>query len=137
MESKHILKLEDGRIEPIKDLERSLRVVLVDKDTVGAEDITFAYCKFEPGTSYHKKHIHDKAEEIMYILSGKGIGGVGNDPDRELVKGDTIWVPRGAPHWLYNPFDEPCEILFVYTRPTLAASGYEIVDADDFGQNEK
>ena len=37
---KYLLGLADGRNEPIKDLDNAKRVVLVDKDTVGAEDIT-------------------------------------------------------------------------------------------------
>ena len=37
---KYVLGLEDGRNEPIRDLDNAKRVVLVDKDTVGAEDIT-------------------------------------------------------------------------------------------------
>ena len=68
---KHVLGITDGRNEPIKDLENAKRVVLVDKDTVGAEDITFAYCRFEAETSSHKKHIHKDAEEVIYILSGR------------------------------------------------------------------
>ena len=134
MSDKYILQLEDGRNEPIKDLERSERIVLVDEERVGAKDITFAYCKFQAKSSFHKKHIHDKAEEIMYILSGRGLGGVGDGPETEMKKGDTIWVPRGAPHWFYNPFDEPCEMLFIYTRPTLKSAGYEVIDDDSFGQ---
>ncbi len=42
---KYLLGFADGRNEPIKDLENARRVVLVDKDTVGAEDITFVYCR--------------------------------------------------------------------------------------------
>jgi len=120
---KHILKLEDGRIEPIKDLMKSekelaLRRVLVDGERGGAKNLTFGYAKFDAKTSYHKKHIHPNAEEIFYILSGKGIGGVEEGAEEvEIVKGDTVWVPRGAVHWLYNPFDSPCEILFVYASP--------------------
>lgn len=123
----YFLKLEDGRNEPIRDLENAKRIILIDQDTVGAEDITFAYCKFEAKTSFHKKHVHKDAEEVMYILSGKGIGGV-SDVEMEMVKGDTIWVPRGEIHWAYNPFDEPMEVLFIYTRPSLKSAGYEIVE---------
>ena len=125
--SKFLLKLEDGRNEPIKDLENALRIVLIDRDTVGAEDITFAYCKFEPKTSFHKKHTHQDAEEVIYILSGKAIGGVGQE-EFEMNQGDTIWVPRGEVHWTYNPFDKPLEMIFIYTRPTLKSAGYEIVE---------
>ena len=47
------------------------------------------------------------------------------DQETELVKGDTLWVPRGAVHWFYNPYDEPCDFLFLYTRATLGAAPYE------------
>jgi len=124
---KYVLGLEDGRNEPIKDLDNAQRIVLVDKKTVGAEDITFAYCKFEAKTASHKKHVHQDAEEVIYILSGKGISGV-NETEVEMRQGETMFVPRGAVHWFYNPFAEPVEMLFIYTRPSLQAAGYKIVE---------
>ncbi|MBT8372559.1 MAG: cupin domain-containing protein [Desulfobacterales bacterium] len=73
--------------------------------------------------------IHPDAEEVFYILSGKGIGGVGDRTEEiEIVAGDTVWVPKGPVHWLYNPFDEACEILFIYAASSLASAGYEIVE---------
>lgn len=124
---KNVLGLADGRNEPIKDLDNAKRIVLVDQDTVGAEDLTFAYCRFEAKTSTHKKHVHKDAEEVIYILSGKGISGLG-ETEEEMTQGDTMFVPRGAVHWFYNPFDEPVEMLFVYTRPSLKSAGYRIVE---------
>ena len=124
---KYLMKLGDGRNEPIKDLDNAKRIVLVDKDTVGAEDITFAYCSFEAKTSVHKKHIHKDAEEVIYILSGRGISGL-EDTEMEMGKGDTMFIPRGAVHWFYNPFDEPVEMIFIYTRPSLKAAGYKVVE---------
>jgi len=124
---KYVIGIEEGRNEPIKNLDNATRVVLVDKDTVGAEDITFAYCRFEAKTSSHKKHIHKDAEEIIYILSGKGISGI-NETEIEMKKGDTMFVPRGEVHWFYNPFDEPVEMLFAYTRPSLKSAGYKIIE---------
>lgn len=131
---KHVLKQQDGRIEPIRDLMKSekefaLRRILVDEDMGGAKHLTFGYARFDPKTSYHKKHVHPHAEEVFYILAGKGIGGVGEDSqEREIVEGDTVWVPQGAVHWFYNPFDEPSEMLFLYTAPSLASAGYEVVE---------
>lgn len=124
---KYLLNLKEGRNEPIKDLDNAERVVLVDKDTVGAEDITFAYCKFEAKTSVHKKHLHEHAEEVIYILSGRGMSGIG-DTEVEMGKGDTMFIPRGAVHWFYNPFDEPVEMIFIYTRPSLKSAGYKVVE---------
>ncbi len=124
---KYLLGIDEGRNEPIKDLDNAKRVVLVDKDTAGAEDITFAYCRFEAKTSMHKKHIHKDAEEVIYILSGRGMSGIG-DREMEMGKGDTMFVPRGEVHWFHNPFDEPVEMLFIYTRPSLKSAGYEVVE---------
>lgn len=126
-ENKYLMTLKDGRNEPIKDLDNATRVVLVDKDTVGAEDITFAQCRFEAKTSVHKKHIHKDAEEVIYILSGRGMSGV-EDTEMEMSKGDTMFIPRGAVHWFYNPFDEPVEMIFIYTRPSLKSAGYKVVE---------
>jgi quercetin dioxygenase-like cupin family protein len=131
---KHIRKLEDGRIEPMKDLMASekqfaLRRILVDGENGGAAHLTFGYAVFDPKTSFHKKHFHPNAEEVFYLLSGKGMGGVGlGSKEVEIVEGDTIWVPKGEVHWLYNPFDKRCEILFVYAAPSLDAAGYEIIE---------
>lgn len=124
---KYLLGPEDGRNEPIKDLDNAKRVVVVDKDTVGAQDITFARCKFAAKTATHKRHVHKDAEEVIYILSGRGMSGLG-DEEVEMSAGDTMFVPRGAEHWFYNPFDEPVEMLFIYTRPSLASAGYRVVE---------
>ncbi len=125
--NKFRLNLEDGRSEPVGDLENASRIILIDNEQVGAEDITFGFSRFEPNTSIHKKHRHRAAEEIMYILKGKGVAGVGGQ-EVELAEGDTLWVPRGADHWFYNPYEIPCEFLFIYTRASLDTTGYESIE---------
>ncbi len=122
--NKYRLRVEDGRDEPIKGLEGASRIILIDEDQVGAQDITFGYSKYSPKSSIHKKHTHPHAEEIMYILSGRGMGGVEGE-EVELKAGDTLWVPRGAVHWFYNPFSEICEFIFLYTRSTLQRAGLQ------------
>jgi quercetin dioxygenase-like cupin family protein len=97
--------------------------------TVSANEITFGHSRFAPRTSVHKKHIHRNAEEIMYILSGRGVAGV-NDQETVVTSGDTIWVPKGAVHWFSNPFDEPCEFVFLYTKSSLTKAAYEMVDGE-------
>lgn len=124
---KYVFGPNDGRNEPIQNLDNATRIVLVDEDTVGAEDVTFAYCRFEAKTASHKRHVHKGAEEVIYILSGKGISGLG-ETEVEMTRGDTMFVPRGAVHWFYNPFDEPVEMIFVYTRKSLKTAGYQVVE---------
>ena len=125
----YVLKLADGRDEPIKDLDGASRTILIDEETVNAGEITFGHSRFEPRASVHKKHRHPNAEEIMYILSGRGVTGV-NDQETVVTAGDTIWVPKGAVHWFSNPFDEPCEFVFLYTKNSLAKAAYELVAAE-------
>ena len=103
--NKHVLKMEDGRNEPIKDLAHASRIILIDKETVGAEDITFGYSKWAPNMSFHKKHAHENAEEIMYILRGTGEAISGNN--RYHVKpGSLIYAKEGDTHGLYNTSKE-------------------------------
>ncbi len=127
MAMKFLIHRGEGRNEPIKDLDGASREILVDNQEAAAEDITFGFSRFEPKTSIHKKHAHTEAEEIMYILKGRGISGLG-DEEFEVGPGDTIWVPRGAVHWFYNPFDEACEFVFLYTKPSLASAGYVLTE---------
>ena len=122
----YLTQTDKGEMYPIPNLVNAYRAIFVDKDNMGAEDITFGITRFDPG-SYHVKHAHEDAEEIMYILSGRYIGGVGDDEFLHQP-GDVIFVPRGATHWAYNPFDEPLVELFLYTKPSLQSAGYGLED---------
>lgn len=126
MNNKYLIRPGEGRNEPIKDLDGATREILIDEQEVAAEDITFGFSSFAPHTSIHKKHSHPEAEEIMYILRGRGMSGV-SDQEFEVAAGDTLWIPRGAIHWFYNPFSEPCEFVFIYTRSSLAKAGYSLI----------
>ncbi|PKM44653.1 MAG: hypothetical protein CVV05_08835 [Gammaproteobacteria bacterium HGW-Gammaproteobacteria-1] len=72
-------------------------------------------------------HVHKDAEEVIYILKGRGISGL-VDSEIEMNQGDTMFVPRGAVHWFYNPFEEPVEMIFIYTKPSLKSAGYRVVE---------
>ncbi|MDR1318108.1 MAG: cupin domain-containing protein [Treponema sp.] len=124
--SPYVLTLEKNGFDyPIPDLIGASRFIMVDRDTVGSKELSFMYSKFDGKTSIHHKHKHDDCEEVMYIASGRGVGGVG---DHESIQqaGDVIFVPRGAVHWFYNPFDEPLEMWTVYSKPSLRAAGYSL-----------
>ena len=121
---------EDGVSYPIPDLLDTTRLIAVDQDTVGATEISFGYSKFAPKKSMHGKHRHNDCEEVMYVLKGRGVGGC-EDIDTIYMPGDVIFVPKGAEHYLYNPFDEPLEILFIYTKPSLKTAGYSLKSNGD------
>lgn len=116
---------EDGVDYPIPELEGASRKILVDRDTMHSTMCTWGYSRFEPKTALHKKHAHPDCEEIMYILSGRGVGGM-DETEALFCAGDTIFVPQNVVHWFYNPFDEPVEMLWLYTKPSLRESGYSM-----------
>ena len=122
----YILREEDGQSFPIPDMFDTSRRILIDGQTpVPSKELTWGICTFGPKTALHKKHRHRDCEEVMYIISGKGIGGVG-EYETELRTGDTIFVPENVEHWYYNPYDEPSSMIFLYTKPTLRSAGYSL-----------
>lgn len=140
---------DDGRDTAIPDLVGARRRIIIDSETeVPSEVLTYGLATFQGKTSFHKKHAHNDCEEIMYIVSGRGIGGVGDGPEVTFEPGDTIFAPKGVVHWMYNPFDEPCEMIWIYTKPSLATAGYALestgfkevgkdVDETDLNMNDK
>ena len=120
----YIKRPDDCVDYPIPELEAS-RTVMFDRETAGAEELTWLMSRFAPKTSFHNKHSHPKAEEIMYIARGKGVGGIG-DKEVLLMEGDSIYVPKGVVHWFYNPYDEACDMMTLYTKPSLSESGYAL-----------
>lgn len=123
---------EDGVSYPIADLIGSSRLIAVDEDTVGAQEVTFGFSEFAPKTSLHKQHIHPYSEEIMYILEGCGVSTIG-DIEVLCEKGDILFVPKGMKHSFYNPFEEPCKFIFLYTKGSLKKAGYAIA-SKGFGE---
>ncbi len=85
---------------------------------------TLFRARFLPG-AVHKKHRHEKCDEIYYIISGHGLAGAG--PDRVEVRGGHFhYIPRGVEHWLHNLSEtEPIEVVGIYVQAgSIAETGY-------------
>ncbi len=121
--AKYLFRPEDSSEYPIPELTGS-RTVMLDAEHAGA-GFTWLMSRFGPKSSYHSKHSHPMAEELMYIAKGKGIGGIG-DVEMLVKEGDSLYVPVGVVHWFWNPYDEPCDMMTMYTKNSLAASGYAL-----------
>ena len=66
-------------------------------------------------------HYHPLAEEIYYILLGRGILRIGEET-REVRPGDGIAIPPGAVHEIHNP--DSVDLVFL----CCCAPGYEHED---------
>lgn len=121
------LKEKDGWVNMI------LRWI-VTKDT-GSKHVTFGSTIFPPGAS-HELHTHPNAEEVLYVLEGKGIAISGKEKF-EINPGDTVFIPTGDPHNLKNPSNnKPLTIIFVYAgAPSLSDAGYKPIKKDQNTSN--
>lgn len=127
---RYLIRPKDRLDDPIPEMGEITRQIIVDSKTSGAEVLTFAYAKIEPiasGKAIEKKHKHPNAELVAYIISGRGVVEV-EDEMFEVEPGDSVWVPKGHVHFFNNPFDEPWEMIFVYSCPSLEEAGLKVAE---------
>jgi mannose-6-phosphate isomerase-like protein (cupin superfamily) len=62
-------------------------------------------------------HQHQAADEVLYVLEGKGFGILG-DERMAVEKGSAIYVPTGVWHGVENP-DSELLLLWVVAPPGL------------------
>lgn len=118
-------KLADGGAEPSllasDDGRASWFANMLVEDRVTAEDTGGAYSLTEhripPGgeTPYH---VHHDEEEVVYVVEGE-LSAVTEDGSEPVTEGQTVVVPRGAPHGLRATGEEPATILVICSPPGL------------------
>lgn len=93
--------------------------------TMGTRTACFWRTVFPPGAAHHK-HVHTAADEIFYMIKGRGMHGLGTR-EYPVQPGDVFYIPRGQVHWMRNTDPhEPIELVGVYIgAPNLEATGYE------------
>jgi quercetin dioxygenase-like cupin family protein len=96
---------------------------LVTRDSVGAERTVFGVTMFPPG-SRHEIHRHPNAEEVEYLIAGRGVAYVGDDAI-QLGPGEAVFVPRDAYHGFENTGDEEVTMAWLYSgAASLAEAGF-------------
>lgn len=73
---------------------------------------TLFLARFLPG-AVHRKHRHDRCEEIYYVVNGRGVAGAGGSHS-EVRGGHFHYIPAGVEHWLVNRHDEPVDVVGIY-----------------------
>ena len=88
--------------------------ILNDPEVTGAGRITFGLTVLDPGRA-HDRHNHPEADEVIYVLSGKGEQMVDDEPPVEVGPGSMIYVPQGVYHSTTNTGWEPLRLIVVYS----------------------
>ncbi|MCD1295980.1 hypothetical protein CUJ83_13335 [Methanocella sp. CWC-04] len=63
-----------------------------------------------------KRHIHEKSQEVYYILKGRGVMTLG-ERSFDVKEGDAILIPPGTSHKIKNTGDSGLRILCICTPP--------------------
>ena len=73
-------------------------------ELLGLTRIGVHLIRLEAGRDSTQFHYHDRDEEFIYVLSGRGIADIGAQ-QFEIGMGDFMAFPEhSAPHGLHNPF---------------------------------
>jgi quercetin dioxygenase-like cupin family protein len=95
-------------------------------EQLGASQVAFGQSTYTTGQT-HENHYHENAEEVVYVVSGRGVQEVGDDR-LEVGPGDICFIPRGVPHRITGTSDEDLVILWVLGgAASVDASGYVTV----------
>ena len=92
-----ILKEEDIQFE---NVAWGLTKELVNPQTVGAKKVKVKITEWLPG-HVHKKHVHPDQEEVIFVLSGKGMAQT-QEEKREIGPGSVVFVGAGEQHTTWN-----------------------------------
>ena len=88
---------------------------LINKDILGASKLSMEITKIEHGQVLKPCHSH-KAEEVAYVISGKGrvwVDGMMAD----LLEGDAILWPSGSKHCVKNIGEKQLILLCTFSTP--------------------
>lgn len=98
-----------------------------DLETFASGDVTrqrYAGKNFTMGIAIHAgggahlPHVHEDAEEMLFVISGNAIIEFLPDGDRIMTgPGDIIHVPAGVEHAGYVEGFEPWKVVCVYSPP--------------------
>jgi hypothetical protein len=44
----------------------------------------------------HATHVHEAADEVLYVIEGEGVQTVGDDEGFPVRAGDAVWVPKNT-----------------------------------------
>jgi len=88
---------------------------LVGPESMGSEKIKVNITEYLSGYR-HKLHVHPTQEEVIYVLSGRGVSETNGDR-MEIGPGSVAFVPAGVPHATVNLSDSESLTAIIIKSP--------------------
>jgi mannose-6-phosphate isomerase-like protein (cupin superfamily) len=104
-----------ARAEPFVTKDGSEIRELAGVPTGNSEHQSLAEATVAPGAET-EEHYHRASEEIYFFTAGRGRLRLDAD-ESEVAAGDTVVIPPGARHKLWNTGDEPLRLLCCCSPP--------------------
>ena len=93
---------------------------LIGPEDGGCKNMIFGIVRFPPGSN-PGTHFHEKEEEIIYVLSGRGETQVG-DKIYSLEPGVAVFTEPGVEHCVKTLGSEPLILISVFSPPVKIGS---------------
>lgn len=111
--------VHENDVEAVQLPGRSHKMV-VKPDNMKAEKMCAGVAVF-PAGRHAPAHIHEKEEEILYVVSGRG-GIYFNGAPEAVEPGTFMLVPAGVEHSLEAAGDEDLKVFYVFSPPLIQGS---------------
>jgi quercetin dioxygenase-like cupin family protein len=111
-------------------MPRTLKITGTETVTVreSSPELLEVEGNWAPGAGEPPKHFHPDQDEHFEVLAGRLQANV-DGQKRTLAAGDTLDIPRGAVHQMWDPDDEPARAIW-QTRPRgRTEQWFEAIDA--------
>jgi uncharacterized RmlC-like cupin family protein len=86
---------------PFAQVAWGLTKEIIAPGTVGAKKVKVKITEYLPGY-VHRLHIHPNQEEIIFVLSGRGVTESSDGQRKEIGPGSVVYVSAGEPHATSN-----------------------------------
>jgi quercetin dioxygenase-like cupin family protein len=86
----------------------------------GSESLSTGTVTF-PSRSVSAAHVHNHAEEGLYVLVGQGLI-VCDGESFALEPGSFVFIPRGVRHEVHNTGDGPIKFFYVFSPAVVIGS---------------
>lgn len=117
--------VHEDAVEFVRLTGRDHKMIVGPGKAIEAETMSFGIADFPPN-AHAPAHDHSAAEEVIYVLSGRGEIYFNGKPE-PVRPGTVAYVPKGIEHSVNNQSDEVMRIVYVFSPP-VAQGSYERKD---------